>query len=127
MTREPLSLPPRPRWPTPDRAIEESTRSPLDARGIDLRRLPGGTQDAQEAVHAYSQVHAALGMLEDRERRVVVAYACGGSYRGIAKAMKEAGWPVGSSSQVRRIHRPAWERVAARLAELGLCPPVGGT
>lgn len=100
-------------FPTPDAAIRWAVlASPLGARAIDYGRVPGGQADAELAVRSYSAIHAVLGQLEERERQVVTAYALGASYRRTAKLMRI------SDRTVRRLHRPAWERVRGRLVEL---------
>lgn len=113
-------LEPQPRWRTPDEAIAATVRSPLDARGIDLRKLPGGQAQAQEAMHAYSQVQAILGAYDDRTRLVLIGWAVGMGYTAIERHARKLGIQGASRRTLRRIHRPAWEEVRRRLLDLGL-------
>lgn len=86
--------------------------------GIDYARVAGDRHEASEVQHERALVLAILGEhLNEREERVVKAYALGASYREIAKLMRV------SHTHVRRIHRPAWERVRDRLVSVGLCNP----
>lgn len=106
-----------PRWQTPDAAIREAVMlSPLRGRGIDYARVPTTSEAIQGVHHDHSQVLAAFGKFEEREQQVLVGWALGLSYRRMAALMQL------SDRTVRRLHRPAWERMRKRLQELDLIP-----
>ncbi|HEY0838860.1 MAG TPA: sigma factor-like helix-turn-helix DNA-binding protein [Vulgatibacter sp.] len=106
------------RWATPDAAIESAARrSPLRARGQDPAGVPGTGDGAALALDAYSQVWAALGRLRPKERGIVIDYACGHSYRDIAK---RTGIP---KTTLTRVHYAARRSVHLRLIALGLVDP----
>lgn len=110
----------RPRWRTPDQAIASTITSPLDARAIDLTRLPGGQAQAEEALVAYSHVVAIVGQFDLRTQFVLVGWAHGMGYRQLERVALKLGIQSASRRTLQRLHRPAWEHVRERLQALGL-------
>lgn len=97
-------------YPTPDAAIRAALAPP--SIGIDYAKVRGDRHEAEMSLVTRSHVLAVLAQLDAREWAVVVAYAHHLSYREIARRMRI------SDRTVRRVHRPAWERVRRRLVQM---------
>lgn len=94
--------------------------SPFRAQGIDYARVPTTSDGTEVALYSVSWVLAALGGFDERTRAVLIGSAMGLSYREIATRAREAGIDALSTTTCRRLHRPAWDYVQARLVALGL-------
>lgn len=92
--------------------------SPLRGRGIDYARVPTTGDGAEQAVYAVSWVLAILGGFDRRTQAVLVGSAMGLSFREIATQARDAGIDAMSATTCRRLHRPAWDYLRARLIEL---------
>lgn len=99
-------------YPTPDAAIRAALAPP--SIGIDYAKVAGDRHEAEEGILLRSLVQAVLAQLTPQEWAIVVGSAHLLSYREIARRMRL------SDRTVRRLHKPAWERVRKRLTELGL-------
>lgn len=99
-------------YSTPD-AVIRAALAPTSI-GIDYAKVAGGRYDAEMHDLLRGHVQGTLAQLSPQEWAIVVASAHLLSYREIARRMGL------SDRTVRRLHRPAWERVARRFRQLGL-------